>query len=96
METSNTEFIKQLVMRGDGISLLVKAAVTAELSEKKLTTVSMKGQKIFLDVSIAYLKDQHLSPPAQAFLDILRKLGARAKPLHGIGAFMTEMTAHPK
>jgi len=25
-----------------------------------------------------------------------RKLGARAKPLHGIGAFMTEMTAHPK
>jgi len=96
METSNTEFIKQLVMRGDGISLLVKAAVTAELSEKKLATVSMKGQKIFLDVSIAYLKDQHLSPPAQAFLDILRKLGAKAKPLHGIGAFMTEMNAHPK
>ena len=57
-------------MRGDGISLLVKVAVTTELSEKKLTTVSMKGQKIFLDVSIAYLKDQHLSPPAQAFLDI--------------------------
>ncbi|OPX41591.1 MAG: LysR family transcriptional regulator, partial [Desulfobacteraceae bacterium 4484_190.3] len=61
METSNTEFIKQLVMRGDGISLLVKAAVTAELSEKKLATVSMKGQKIFLNVSIAYHKDQHLS-----------------------------------
>lgn len=83
-------------MRGDGISLLVKVAVTTELSEKKLTTVSMKGQKIFLDVSIAYLKDQHLSPPAQAFLDIFRKLGARAKPPHGIGAFMTEMTTHPK
>ncbi len=24
------------------------------------------------------------------------KLGARAKPVHGIGAFMTEMTAHSK
>ena len=96
METSNTEFIKQLVMRGDGISLLVKAAVTAELSEKKLTTVSIKGQKIFLDVSIAYLKDQHLSPPAQAFLGILKKLESEDKPLHGIGAFMTEMAAHPK
>jgi DNA-binding transcriptional LysR family regulator len=24
------------------------------------------------------------------------KLGASARPLHGIGAFMTEMTAHPK
>jgi len=83
-------------MPGDGISFLVKAAVTTELKEKKLTTVPLDGQKIFLDVSIAYLKDQHLSPPAQAFLDILRKLGARAKPLHGIGAFMTEMTVHPK
>jgi DNA-binding transcriptional LysR family regulator len=96
METGNTEFIKQLVQRGDGISFLVKAAVTTELKEKKLATVPLDGQKIFLDVSIAYLKNQHLSPPAQAFLDILRKLGARAKPLHGIGAFMTEMTAHPK
>jgi len=96
METSNTEFIKQLVMRGDGISFLVKAAVTAELSDKKLTTVSIKDQKIFLDVSIAYLKDQHLSPPAQAFLGILKKLESEDKPLHGIGAFMTEMAAHPK
>ena len=95
METSNTEFIKQLVMRGDGISLLVKAAVTAELNENKLATVSIKGQNIFLDVSIAYLKDQHLSPPAQAFLDILKKLESEDKPLHGIGAFMKEMTAHP-
>jgi len=33
----------------------------------------MKGQKILLNVSIAYLKDQHLSPSAQAFLDILLK-----------------------
>jgi len=96
METGNTEFIKQLVQRGDGISFLVKAAVTTELKDKKLATVPLDGQKIFLDVSIAYFKDQHLSPPAQAFFDILRKLGARAKPLHGIGAFMTEMTAHPK
>jgi DNA-binding transcriptional LysR family regulator len=96
METGNTEFIKQLVQRGDGISFLVKAAVTTELKEKRLATVPLDGQKIFLDVSIAYLKDQHLSPPAQAFLDILRKLGAKAKPLHGIGTFMAEMTAHPK
>jgi len=96
METGNTEFIKQLVQRGDGISFLVKAAVTTELKEKKLATVPLDGQKIFLDVSIAYLKDQHLSPPAHAFLDILRKLGARAKPLYGIDALMTETTVHPK
>jgi len=96
METSNTEFIKQLVQRGDGISFLVKAAAAIELREKKLVTVPFDVQKIFLDVSIAYLKDQHLSPPAKAFLDILKKLGEKTKPLHGIGAFMTEIIAHPK
>ena len=31
METSNTEFIKQLVMRGEGVSFLVKEAVDAEI-----------------------------------------------------------------
>ena len=31
METSNTEFIKQLVQRGDGISMVVKEAVALEL-----------------------------------------------------------------
>jgi DNA-binding transcriptional LysR family regulator len=88
METSNTEFIKQLVQRGDGISFLVKAAVAIELREKKLATVSMEDQKIFLKVSIAYLKDQHLSPSAQAFLDILLKIAPKGKAARGIGSLM--------
>lgn len=96
VETSNTEFIKQLVMRGDGISLLVKAAVSVEISEKKLATVSMKGQKILLNVSIAYLKDQHLSPSAQAFLDILLKLSPKEKALRGIGSLMDKIMAQEK
>lgn len=96
METSNTEFIKQLVQRGDGISFLVKAAVATELEEKKLATVSMKGQKIFLDVSIAHLKDQHLSPSAQAFLDILLQLAPKEKALRGIGSLMDKMMAQEK
>lgn len=92
METSNTEFIKQLVQRGDGISFLVKAAVATELREKKLAAVSMKGHKIFLDVSIAYLKDQHLSPPAQAFLDTLLKLAPKEKSLRGIGSLIHKIS----
>jgi len=96
METSNTEFIKQLVQRGDGISFLVKAAVAVELNEEKLATVSMEGQKIFLDVSIAYLKDQHLSPSAQAFLDILLKLAPKEKAVRGIGSLMDKIMAQEK
>ena len=93
METSNTEFIKQLVQRGDGVSFVVREVVAAELQEKKLDTVPIKGRQIFLDVSIAYLKDQHLSPPGQAFLDILLKIASKERPDQGIRSIMAGMLA---
>ena len=96
METSNTELIKSLVQRGEGISFVVREAVAAELRGKKLATTRIKDQDIFLDVSIAHLNDQHLSPPAQAFLDILLKLSARGKPVQGIRSIMAEMLAQWK
>ena len=93
METSNTEFIKQLVQRGEGVSFLVKEAVAAELKENKLATVPLSGPKIYLDVSIAYLKGQILSPPAKAFVDTLGRL--KAEDIHpmGIGMLMTKIMA---
>lgn len=96
METSNTEFIKQLVQRGDGISFLVKEAVAIEIEEGKLATVRLQGHRIFLDVSIAYLKKQRLSPPARAFLDILGKLAPEEMLPQGIGALMAKMLAQRK
>jgi len=96
METSNTEFIKQLVQRGEGVSFVVREAVAAELKEKKLASVPLKGPKVYLDVSIAYLKDQVLSPPAKAFVDTL--IGLKSKGLHpmGIGLMMAKMLAQRK
>ena len=93
METSNTEFIKQLVQRGEGVSFLVREAVALELREKKLATVPLEGGKVFLDVSIAYLKNQHLSRPAQAFLDILEKFSPEDMSPQGIGTLMAKMLA---
>ncbi len=90
-ETSNTEFIKQLVMRGEGFSLLVKEAVGLELREKKLATVGLEEGKSYLDISIAYLKKQQLSRPAQAFVDILKKIAPENIFKMGIGALMAEM-----
>jgi DNA-binding transcriptional LysR family regulator len=96
METSNTEFIKQLVQRGEGVSFVVKEAVAAELKEKKLTTVPLKGPKVYLDVSIAYLKEQMLSPPAKAFVDTL--IGLKSEDLHpmGIGLLMARILSQRK
>lgn len=96
METSNTEFIKQLVQRGEGVSFVVREAVAAELKEKKLAEVPLKGPTVYLDVSIAYLKDQVLSPPAKAFVDTL--IGLKSEDLHpmGIGLMMAKMLAQRK
>ena len=96
VETSNTEFIKQLVQRGDGVSFVVREAVAVELKEKNLATVPVKDEKLFLDMSIAYLKDQHLSHSARAFLDILGTLVPADMTLQGIGALMTKMLAKRK
>ncbi|MEJ2165152.1 MAG: LysR substrate-binding domain-containing protein [Desulfobacterales bacterium] len=93
METSNTEFIKQLVQRGEGISFLVREAVAAELKDKSLSDMPLKGRKIFMDVSIAYLKGQVLSPPARAFVDTLTKLRAEDIDPMGIGALMMRILA---
>jgi len=92
METSNTEFIKQLVQRGEGVSFLVKEAVVQELKEKKLATVSLKKVPVFLDVSIAYLKGQRLSRPAQAFVNLLMELIPEAdRSRQGISALMGKL-----
>lgn len=96
METSNTEFIKQLVMRGEGISFLVKEAVDAEVKEGRLAIIPLEGSQTFLDVSIAYLKGQTLSPAAEAFVDTLRKLETEVVHPMGIGAMMAKMLAQRK
>ena len=97
MEVSNAEFIKQLVQRGDGVSFLVREAVAAELADGKLAAVPLKGDKVYLDVSIAYLEGQHLSPSAKAFMDTLEKLqfGKEMTP-QGIGVFMAKILSQQK
>jgi DNA-binding transcriptional LysR family regulator len=88
METSNTELIKQLVQRGEGISFLTKVTVAQELREGKLATVPLKDQEIFLESYVAYLKDEQLSPSARAFLEILQKLAPKDKPFFDVEDFM--------
>ena len=96
METGNSEFIKQLVQQGEGISFLVRAAVAPELKDKKLATVPLKDQQIYLDVSFAYLKDTSLSPPAKAFVEVLRKLWAADIRPQDIGSLMVKILAQKR
>ncbi len=93
METGDAEIIKLLVQHGEGVSFLVKEAVAVELQEKKLVTVPLQKDPILLDVSIAYLKKQPLSAPAQAFLTSLENLGTKKMRFQGMGALMAKMLA---
>lgn len=88
METVNSEFIKQLVARGTGISILVREAVLRELGQKKLVTVPIEGKKIYLDACVAYLKNQPLSLPARVFLDTLEGLCNGEMPIKGIRSLL--------
>lgn len=96
METSNTEFIKDLVHRGEAVSFLVWESVVAELKAGRIGSVQLEGTHPTLDVSIAHLKDQHLSPAATAFLDILHGLSASNMPYQSLGAMMAAMLARRK
>jgi DNA-binding transcriptional LysR family regulator len=91
METNNTEFIKQVVRRGDYISFLVRVAVSAELKEGKLVTIPIEDCQILASVSIAYLRNQHLSRPAQAFLEFLEELSPGDTHLQSINSLVTGM-----
>jgi DNA-binding transcriptional LysR family regulator len=91
METSDAEMIKLLVQHGEGISFLARAAAAPEIREGRLVTLPMEGVTMFLDVSVGYLKNQPLSPPAQAFLDSLKGLGTEAMRFQGMGVLMEKM-----
>jgi DNA-binding transcriptional LysR family regulator len=91
METGNTEFIKQVVQRGEGISFLVRSAVLSELNENKLIEKPIRGENLYLTVNIAYLEGQELSRAAQAFLEIITKFVSLKGSEENIRAIMTQM-----
>jgi len=96
METGDAEIIKLLVQHGEGLSFLIREAVAVELQGGKLATIPIKDQNIYLDVSIAHLKHQPLSPPARAFLESLKNWGTKEMRFQGMGALMEKMLSEQR
>jgi len=93
MESNNTEFIIDLVERGEGISFLVKPSVDQKVREKKLASRKLKNTKIFLDVSLAYSKNIPLSPAAKAFYEIVKNSFIEESPQGSVGSIMAKILA---
>jgi len=73
MEASDVEIIKSMVEQGNGISFLLYEAVKKDIQNKRIARLPLKGQKIYLDITIAYLKDQ-ITFPTKAFLDCIKRI----------------------
>ncbi len=93
MESNNTEFIIDLVERGEGISFLVKPSVEGKVQEGKIVMHRLKGERLFLDVSLGFSKNVPLSPAATAFYDVVKRSFIEKSPQGGIGSIMAKILA---
>ena len=77
MELASVEIIKKYVSAGIGISLLPEAFAQAEVAAGTLKLVSIQGKKLSRELGLVYGRASPITPPAKAFLDIVKNsLGA--------------------
>lgn len=74
METGNSDWIKNVVKKGKGISFLLSEIVAPEIREGRLTRIPIKECELFMDIYLVYLKDHHFSSPAKAFLKLITEV----------------------
>jgi LysR family transcriptional regulator, transcriptional activator of the cysJI operon len=72
IEAKSTEFIKEWVSQGRGISILIKRAVLGE-EDRALTRVPL-SDPLFLEVSLVFLKSKGRDPSIQKFSIYLKGL----------------------
>jgi DNA-binding transcriptional LysR family regulator len=76
IDMKSTEFIKQWVSRGKGVSLLIKRAVLED-DRKYLEVVPLK-ENLSLEVSVLYLKSRKCDKSIQRFLDHVKELKSKS------------------
>lgn len=79
-EADNSELIKNMIHRGEGISFMARIAVSKEVDQGRLVAIPLKGNPISLPINIAYLRNHVLSAPATVFLNVLESLAPRDRP----------------
>lgn len=75
LEAGSVEFIKEYVIKGRGISFLYRPEIEREARQGLLKTLPIKEGPLFVQTDIVFPRDAVLSPPAQAFLDIIPRGG---------------------
>ena len=74
IEAGSSEFIKQWVSEGKGISILVKRIVEEEARRGLIKMVPLK-EKIFLHVALLFLKEERANPVVKTFAHYIADRG---------------------
>jgi DNA-binding transcriptional LysR family regulator len=93
MESNNTEFIINLVEKGEGISFLVKPSIEQKVYEKRIVMHRLKDNRLFLDVSLGFSKNNPLSPAASAFYEVIKRTFTEEFSQNKIGSIMAKILA---
>jgi LysR family transcriptional regulator, transcriptional activator of the cysJI operon len=72
IEAKSTEFIKEWVAQGKGVSILIRRAVSGE-EDRSITLVPLR-EPLFLEVSVLFLKSKLRDPSIQQFSAYLKGL----------------------
>ena len=76
VEAASSEFIKQWVSEGRGVSVIVKRIVEDEETRGMIKTVPLV-EKLFLEVAFLYLKGERFNPAIRTFVHFIEHKGAR-------------------
>jgi len=79
IETSNPECIKQIVDQGDCLAFMALSSLIHEFQKGRFRMIPIINEEINMDVTVAYLRDQPLSPSAKAFIKLLLDNPPQAK-----------------
>ncbi|MCS7280602.1 MAG: LysR family transcriptional regulator [Desulfobacterota bacterium] len=75
-EVKSTEFIKEWVMEGRGISILINRAISEE--EKKHMNVIKIEEPLYLEVSIVFLKSNRTNHAIERFVNHIEELKSKS------------------
>jgi DNA-binding transcriptional LysR family regulator len=76
VEAASSEFIKQWVSEGRGVSVIVKRIVEDEETRGMIKTVPLV-EKLFLEVAFLYLKEERFNPAVRTFVHFIEHKGAK-------------------
>jgi DNA-binding transcriptional LysR family regulator len=76
IEAGSSEFIKQWVSEGKGVSVIVKRIVEEEEKREVIKTVPLM-EEIVLEVALLYLKEERSNPAIKTFVNYIENKGRK-------------------